>query len=113
MTIDLTVFFTTFGILSAIAISLASLIFSIRAQRKVRFPQKRLAQVELDQVDQADTVQNCLKLVKKLNARIAARESRDPKLIEQQPDSFAQAPGESGADWKRRMRLKIQSGAKP
>lgn len=94
--------------------SVAAIVVAILARRQVRFPHKRLSDVELEVIDLQDQAQSAMKLAKKINARIASREAREKKTTEEQPDSsFAQLPGESGADWKRRMRLKIQQGGKP
>lgn len=110
---EFTAIFLLFSSVFALVLSLVSIVFSVQARRQVRFPTKRLSDVELSLIDIEDRVSGVVKLTKKLNARFAARVRTEPKEIEEHPDSWAQLPGEDPEAWKRRVRVKIQSGQKP
>ena len=85
-------------------------VFVAREARQMRAaPTKRLTDCELRLADLEDRQTATHDLVKKLNARTAMRIARETKQAQSDDDSVTldQAPGESPAEWKARVRREL------
>lgn len=105
--------------LFAFVVATVALWRSRQALRWVQWPHARMERLELESGDNCTRIGQLHGQIKRINARLAARERRArdddddtsaPGMADRST-GFARQPGETDLEWKRRMRAAIATGA--